>query len=95
MCVGKCSSFLEKSIVNENEECDGRFLLRYFKVLSVIVMFHHLGDVEAWGHPVKGGKALAVHLTSTTMLFELQEMCKKHFYRKGAGMVFTKILTII
>ncbi len=40
--------------MNENEECDGRFLLRYFKVLSVIVMFHDFGDVEAWGHPVKG-----------------------------------------
>jgi hypothetical protein len=50
-------------------------LLGYLKILCVSVMFHDLGDVEAWGHPVKGGKALAVHLTSTTMLFELQEMC--------------------
>ncbi len=30
MCVGKCSSFLEKSIVNEIEECDGRYFALIF-----------------------------------------------------------------
>ncbi len=36
MCVGKCSSFLEKSIVNENEECDGRYFARIFEDLVCV-----------------------------------------------------------